>query len=122
MAKASADGRTKTRMVPPLNYQEAAAFNTAFLKDIAENLRTAGRQASIAGYMAFGPPGSEEFFHNNLPSDIGLIEVWLPAFGDCLFRAVQEVLKRGHRGAVVLNSDRPALPPSLLVKTPNFLP
>jgi uncharacterized protein len=121
MAKASAAGRTKTRLVPPLNHQEAAAFNTAFLKDVAENLSAAGRQTSIAGYMAFGPPGSEAFFRNSLPSDIGLIEVWLPSFGDCLFRATQEVLKCGHGGAVVLNSDSPTLPTSLLVETANLL-
>jgi rSAM/selenodomain-associated transferase 1 len=121
MAKASADGRTKTRLVPPLNYQEAAAFNTAFLKDIADNIRSARGQASIAGYIAFGPPGSEQFFHDNLPSDIGLIEAWLPAFGDCLFRAMQEVFKRGHRGAVVLNSDSPTLPTSLLIETAHLL-
>jgi rSAM/selenodomain-associated transferase 1 len=121
MAKASTDGRAKTRLVPPLSYREAAAFNTAFLKDIAENLCSAGRQASIAGYMAFGPPGSEQFFRDNLPCDIGLIEVWLPGFGDCLHRAVQEVLARGHRGAVVLNSDSPTLPTSLLVEAANVL-
>ena len=38
MAKASMPGRTKTRLVPPLTYQEAAAFNTAFLKDVAANM------------------------------------------------------------------------------------
>jgi uncharacterized protein len=121
MAKASVNGRAKTRLVPPLTYCEAAAFNTAFLKDIADNIRAASRQASIAGYMAFGPPGSEQFFRDHLPSDIGLIEVWLPAFGDCLHRAVQEVLARGHDSAVVLNSDSPTLPTSLLVETANVL-
>jgi uncharacterized protein len=121
MAKASVAGRTKTRLVPPLNYQEAAAFNTAFLKDVADNLRAAGRQASIAGYMAFGPPGSEAFFRSCFPADIGLIEAWLPNFGDCLFRALREVLACGHRGAVVLNSDSPTLPTSLLVETANVL-
>ena len=121
MAKASAAGRTKTRLVPPLNYQEAAAFNTAFLKDVAENLLAAGRQSSIAGYMAFGPPGSEEFFRGALPADIGLVEAWLPNFGDCLFRAIETVLECGHRGAVVLNSDSPTLPTSLLVETANLL-
>jgi uncharacterized protein len=121
MAKASTAGRTKTRLVPPLNYQEAAAFNTAFLKDVAENLLAAGRQAPIAGYMAFGPPGSEEFFRNSVPADIGLVEAWLPSFGDCLLRAVQAVLECGHRGAVVLNSDSPTLPTSLLVEAANFL-
>ncbi len=121
MAKASADGRAKTRLAPPLTYREAAAFNTAFLKDIADNVRAAGRQASIAGYMAYGPPGSEQFFRDHLRSDIGLIEVWLPGFGDCLHRAIQEVLARGHAGAVVLNSDSPTLPTSLLIETANLL-
>jgi uncharacterized protein len=117
MAKASADGRSKTRLVPPLTYAEAAAFNTAFLKDIADSLRAASRRASIAGYMAFGPPGSEQFFRDHLGSDIGLIEAWFPSFGDCLHRAIQEVLARGHAGAVVLNSDSPTLPTSLLIET-----
>ena len=54
MAKASAPGRTKTRLVPPLTFAEAAALNTAFLKDVAANL--AGSRA-IAPYMAFGPTG-----------------------------------------------------------------
>jgi rSAM/selenodomain-associated transferase 1 len=121
MAKASSGGRAKTRLVPPLTYREAAAFNTAFLKDIADNVRSAARRASIAGYMAFGPPGSEQFFRDHLPSDIGLIEVWLPRFGDCLHRAVREVLARGHASAVVLNSDSPTLPTSLLVETANVL-
>ena len=41
MAKASAPGRTKTRLVPPLTCEEAAAFNTAFLQDIAANILAA---------------------------------------------------------------------------------
>jgi glycosyltransferase A (GT-A) superfamily protein (DUF2064 family) len=55
MAKASRPGLTKTRLVPPLRFEEAAALNTAFLQDVAANLRAAGRQAEIAKYMAFGP-------------------------------------------------------------------
>ena len=38
MAKASAPGRTKTRLVPPLSLEQAAAINTAFLQDMAANL------------------------------------------------------------------------------------
>jgi len=121
MAKASAPGRTKTRLVPPLLGEEAAAFNTAFLKDIAANLLAAGRQTAIAGYMAIGPAGSEEFFKGNMPAEIGLFEASLPNFGDCLFRAVEQVLHRGHRSAVVLNSDSPTLPTALLVETAEML-
>jgi rSAM/selenodomain-associated transferase 1 len=121
MAKASVAGRTKTRLVPPLDYQEAAAFNTAFLRDIAENLLAAARRVSITGYMAYGPPGSDTFFQDGFHPDIGRFEAWLPAFGDCLHLAVQEVLKRGHASAVVLNSDSPTLPTSLLVEAAEFL-
>src|SRR5580704_8291335 len=56
MAKASLEGRTKTRLVPPLTYKEAAAFNTAFLQDMAADILAASRLASLRGYMAFGPP------------------------------------------------------------------
>lgn len=121
MAKASLAGRTKTRLAPPLALEEAAAFNTAFLKDVAANIMAAGRAASIAGYMAFGPPGSEPFFHEIMPSGIGLMEAWYPNFGDCLFAAIARLLDRGHLSAVVLNSDSPTLPTSLLAETAEVL-
>src|SRR5438874_254037 len=121
MAKASTPGLTKTRLVPPLRFEEAAAFNTAFLQDVAANLMAAARQAEIAGYMAFGPPGSEGFFERTLGRDIGLISAWRPDFGDCLLLAIEAMLARGHSAAVVLNSDSPTLPTSLLVETAQIL-
>jgi len=121
MAKASAPGRTKTRLVPPLTFDEAAALNTVFLQDIAANLLRAGRHAGIAGYAAFAPPGSEDFFTRILPPGIGLIDACLPNFGDCLLRTIEEILGRGHCSAVVLNSDSPTLPTALLVETAEVL-
>jgi hypothetical protein len=56
-----------------------------------------------------------------MPTDIGLIEAWYPNFGDCLVAAITQLLGRGHRGAVVLNSDSPTLPTSLLVETADVL-
>ncbi len=125
MAKASAPGRAKTRLVPPLTFEEAAALNTAFLQDVADNLLLAAQRAAphagIAGYAAFGPPGSEAFFDRTLPPEIGLIEAWLPNFGDCLFHTIQEIFARGHGSAVVLNSDSPTLPTGLLNETAELL-
>ena len=121
MAKASTPGSTKTRLVPPLTFDEAARCNTAFLRDVADNILAASAQASIAGYMAFGPPDSKPFFQANLPREIGLIEAWYPNFGDCLFSAIVQLLERGHGSAVVLNSDSPTLPTSLLVETADVL-
>jgi len=127
MAKASAPGRAKTRLVPPLTFDEAADLNTAFLQDVAENLVAADEQvraaqsAAIVGYAAYGPPGSTDFFRHILPASIGLIEAWLPNFGDCLFHTIGEILSRGHQSAVVLNSDSPTLPTEFLVETAEVL-
>jgi rSAM/selenodomain-associated transferase 1 len=121
MAKASLPGRTKTRLVPPLTFEEAAACNTAFLRDVADNILAASGRASIAGYMAFGPPQSKPFFQECMPPEIGLVEAWYPNFGECLLAAIAQLLDRGHDSAVVLNSDSPTLPTSLLVETAQVL-
>src|SRR5438132_9726400 len=120
MAKASIQGRTKTRLVPPLTFEEAAQCNTAFLR-VADNILTASARASIAGYMAYGPAHSRPFFEANLHCEVALIEACYPNFGDCLACAITRLLERGHRAAVVLNSDSPTLPTSLLVETAEVL-
>src|SRR5215470_6722301 len=74
MAKASIAGRTKTRLVPPLTFDEAAQCNTAFLRDIADNILAASAEVSIAGYIAYGPAHARPFFQGNLPREIALIE------------------------------------------------
>jgi rSAM/selenodomain-associated transferase 1 len=121
MAKASTPGRTKTRLVPPLTFDEAAALNTAFLQDIANNVLEAGRRSAIDGYVAFAPRGSEDFFRSVLPPAIGLIDACLPTLGDCLLHTVEAILARGHQSAVVLNSDSPTLPTAFLVETAEAL-
>ena len=73
-------------------------------EDVTDNLLLAGRHTGITGYAAFGPPGSEAFFRRTLPAGIGLIDAWLPNFGDCLLFTIQEILARGHSAAVVLNT------------------
>jgi uncharacterized protein len=125
MAKASMPGRTKTRLVPPLSYDQAAALNTAFLQDVTDNLLLAAGDAAphagIAGYAAYGPPGSEEFFRRNISAAIGLIPAWLPNFGDCLHHTIREIFARGHAAAAVLNADSPNLPTALLNEAAELL-
>jgi uncharacterized protein len=120
MAKASLPGRAKTRLVPPLDYDDAAALNTAFLHDVFDNILLAASRAapdaSIAAYAAYGPPGSEDFFRSRFP-DIDLIEAWFSDFGACLLHAIEQMFARGHQAAVVLNADSPTLPTALLNET-----
>jgi len=125
MAKASVPGRVKTRLVPPLTVDEAAALNTAFLQDVAEGLQLAACHAepgtSIFGYAAYCPAGATDFFRHTLPASIGLIDAALANFGDCLLHTIQQILARGHSAAVVLNSDSPTLPTAFLTETAKLL-
>lgn len=121
MAKASAPRFTKTRLVPPLSFDEAAALNTAFLHDVIDNIIVAGRHTAIAGYVAFAPAGSEGFFRRILPPAIGLIDACLPNLGDCLTHTGNEIFSRGHGSAVMLNSDSPTLPTALLIEAAHVL-
>ena len=121
MAKASIPGRTKTRLVPPLTFEEAAQCNTAFLRDIADSILATSTETSIAGYIAYGPAHARPFFQETLPREIALIEACYPSLGDCLDYTIVQLLERGHRAAVVLNADSPTLPTSLLVETAHVL-
>jgi len=121
MAKASHPGRTKTRLSPPLTLEQAAELNTVFLRDIADNVSRAAERANIACYIAFGPPGSAPFFEHHLSADVGLLEAWLPNFGDCLHQTVCTLFDLGYGAACVLNSDSPTLPTSVLVETAHAL-
>lgn len=110
MAKASVPGRVKTRLMPPLNADQAAALNTSFLRDVADNLISASTLANIAGYMAYAPAGSASFFREIMPEQIGLLETVAPTFGDCLFYAAHTLLDAGYDAVCLLNSDSPTLP------------
>jgi rSAM/selenodomain-associated transferase 1 len=121
MAKASHPGRTKTRLSPPLTLAQAAELNTVFLRDIAENVGLAAQQQPIAGHMAFGPPGTAGFFEQHMAPEVGLLEAWLPNFGDCLFHTAHVLLESGYGAAVVLNSDSPTLPTAVLIETARAL-
>ena len=119
MAKASLAGRSKTRLVPPLTCEEAAHCNTAFLRDVGDNILAASAHASIAGYVAFGPPQARPFFQQNLPREIGLIDAWYPNFGDCLACAIARALAERNGGTLTLVSGGKGT--TFALKLPAFL-
>jgi uncharacterized protein len=121
MAKASIPGRAKTRLSPPLGPADAAALNTSFLRDIADNLIAASALADITGIMAYAPAGSADFFRGILPQPIALLETVAPSFGACLFHAAATLLDSGHEAVCLLNSDSPTLPTAYLTAAATVL-
>jgi rSAM/selenodomain-associated transferase 1 len=129
MAKAPQPGRSKTRLVPSLAPEQAAALSAAFLRDVTENIAHAATATAITGYIAYAPAGLEHLFGGHLAPATQLILADgtpdMPAgvenFGRCLLHAVQTLLARGHISACVLNSDSPTLPTALLERTARLL-
>ena len=73
MAKAPQSGRSKTRLVPPLTLDEAAALAAAFLHDITENLALAACMLPIKAYAAYAPAGDETRLDDHLAPGTRLI-------------------------------------------------
>lgn len=129
MAKLPRPGQVKTRLVPPLTPEAAAALSASFLRDITENVRLAARDATISGYVAYAPAGQEKLFDGALAAGTRLVladgtGVSMPGvegFGRCLVHATESLFSRGHDAVCLLNSDSPTLPTALLSQTAQAL-
>jgi rSAM/selenodomain-associated transferase 1 len=110
-AKPAVPGSVKTRLVPPLTEEEAAAFHLAALADVlalAERvapgcveLHTAGDDAAVADFQRLFPRLTVR-----LQSDGDL--------GDRLGHAFAESFVRGVERALIVGSDHPTTPPEYL--------
>jgi hypothetical protein len=122
MAKAPQSGRSKTRLVPPLDADAAAALSAAFLRDTTANVALAGQEAPLAGFVAYAPAGAERLFDGVLAPGTGLLladgNTPMPprvqGFGRCLLHALRAALSMGFPAACLLNADGPTLPTELL--------
>jgi rSAM/selenodomain-associated transferase 1 len=116
MAKASIAGTVKTRLVPPLTYEEAAELNTCCLEDVAANIIAASGQEAIRALAAYSPAGSEQFFAGLLSDNFKLLPPKEPTLGRSLFHAAQDLFTAGYRSVCLVNADSPTLPTRVLVE------
>jgi uncharacterized protein len=116
MAKASVAGTVKTRLVPPLTYEEAAELNTCCLADVAANIAAAATRVAIQGFAAYHPLGSERFFNDLLPGSFKLLPPKEPTIGRSLLHAAQDLFAAGYGSVCLVNADSPTLPTEFLVE------
>jgi hypothetical protein len=116
MAKVSVAGTVKTRLVPPLTYEEAAELNTCCLTDVAANIMAAATQAPIQGFAAYYPLGSERFFDDLLPVGFKLLPPREPTIGRSLLHAARDLFDAGYSSVCLVNADSPTLPTRFLVE------
>ena len=116
MAKAPIAGEVKTRLVPPLTATEAAALNVCFLRDMTANVKSVTEKHPASGLVVYTPAGSEFAFGGVLPKGFNLLAQRGPSLGERLYNATDDLLRAGHSGVVLINSDSPTLPQSLLLR------
>ena len=114
MAKAPLAGEVKTRLVPPLAPEEAAALNVCFLRDMAANLNTVAVAHRATGLVVYTPVGAKSAFDGVLPEGFKLLAQRGPSLGDRLCNATDDLLTEGYTSVCLINSDSPTLPSALL--------
>jgi len=114
MIKAPRAGASKTRLVPPLAPDEAAALSVCFLRDTATNIAAAASAGGAQGIAVYTPVGAEAAFDGLLPKEFCLLAQRGESFGDRLLYAVEDLLAIGYESVCLIDSDSPTLPPALL--------
>lgn len=110
MAKAPRPGAVKTRLCPPLSAAEAAELSRCFLLDKIAQLRMLRR---VAPAIAFTPDHERALFEALAP-DFELIQQRGDELGMRVCSSLDALLRRGHPGALAVDSDTPTLPTDFL--------
>ena len=122
MTKAPRAGAVKTRLIPPLTAEEAAALNVCFLRDITATIQKSADTTGLsAGIAVYTPVGAEESYSRILPTEFFLIAQRGNGFGERLQFAVQDLLNVGFVSVCLINSDSPTVPASVFTEATQVL-
>ncbi|MCZ7625855.1 MAG: DUF2064 domain-containing protein [Candidatus Methylomirabilis sp.] len=111
MGRAPEPGRVKTRLVPPLSYEQAAALYRCLL---ADKLQQVAGLPDIDPYLAYTPLQARPSMMTLVPAGFTLIPQAGSTLGDRLHRLSAILLERGHPAVILIDSDSPTLPTSFL--------
>jgi rSAM/selenodomain-associated transferase 1 len=110
MTKAPQAGQVKTRLVPPLKPDEAAALNKCFLRDTAAAISNAATGKDACGIGVYMPIGAESVYADILPTNFSLLPQRGAQFGERLYFAALDLFKCGFKSVCLIDSDSPTVP------------
>jgi rSAM/selenodomain-associated transferase 1 len=114
VCKTPVPGQSKTRLSPPLRPEECAAISACFIRDLSCTIAELTAAGDATGYAVYTPLGSENALRALLPGDFELVPQSEGDLGERLQQATTDLLDAGHDGAILINSDSPTLPASIL--------
>lgn len=118
MAKAPRPGEVKTRLCPPLSYEEAAELYRCFLLDKVEQLKALHDAAPA---IAYSPDNSRTLFEALAPSSFALIPQRDGDLGARLATTIHQLLSAGYPKVMAIDSDTPTLPLAYLQRASALL-
>jgi uncharacterized protein len=107
MTKAPQPGRSKTRLVPPLSYDEAADLARALLVDQLENL---ARFDGARLFIAFTPEKTAGFFEGFITQGFTCFPQRGQSLGERMSYAFGHLFASAFQNIILIGSDLPALP------------
>ncbi len=119
LGKPPRPGGTKTRLVPPLSLQEAASLYRAFLRDTVTTAIGLGWEQVTLVHPA--DPTAAPALRAILPATIALQCQVGEGLGAALAGAFAAQLRAGAQSVILIGSDTPTLPPSLLEEAASAL-
>ena len=121
ICKAPISGHSKTRLIPSLGPERAAALARAFLVDVAETIEIVAQNVGAKGYAVCSPESAAAELARFLPASFGYFVQTDPDLGRALDGSVAEFLDRGYESVILVNGDSPTLPAALLIEAVNAL-
>lgn len=110
MAKQPAAGETKTRLMPAVSAEQAAALYECFLRDKIEQMR---QVRNVQRAIAYYPTCAQDYFARLAP-DFRLIEQSGADLPARLKHVTKVVFERMHHHLVLIDGDTVTLPPVCL--------
>lgn len=107
LTKLPESGQTKTRLVPPLSFDDAAELARALLLDQLKNL---ARFTAAQLFIAITPPSAASFFEALLPREASCFCQQGDSLGDRMRHAFGVLFSRGFSRVVLIGGDLPAIP------------
>lgn len=111
--KTPTPGQSKTRLSPPLHPEECATLSACFIRDLSATIGELAKDGGTTSYAVYTPAGSEATLRTLLPADFQLRLQCEGDFRTRLMFSMRSFLK-DHAGAILVNSDSPTLPISIL--------
>jgi len=121
MAKVPVAGEVKTRLVPPLTADEAAALNVCFLRDMAANIDAVSETEAASGLVVYTPAGAESVLDGVVPERFTFLAQRGASLGERLCNATDDLLRQSYDAVCLINSDSPTLPGSILIRAIQLL-